>query len=89
MGEDKLLAAQVAKLLFERIVRFFRVPKKFVYDHDPRFTAHFCELWYILGTKIMLPLHFTLRVMGKMSTPIAHSSKFYNFTFITNLYQHS
>ena len=42
MGEDKLSAAQVAKLLFENIVRFFGVPKEFGNDHDPRFTAH---LW--------------------------------------------
>ena len=52
MGEDKLSAAQVAKLLFENIVRFFGVPKKLVHDHDPRFTAHLWhELWHILGTK--------------------------------------
>ena len=50
MGEDNLLAAQVAKLLFENIVRFFRVLKELVYD--PRFIALlWCELWCILGTK--------------------------------------
>ena len=42
MGEDKLSAAQVAKLLFENIIRFFGVPKELVHDHNPRFTAH---LW--------------------------------------------
>ena len=42
MGEDKLSAAQVVKLLFENIVRFFGVPKELAYDRDPRFTAH---LW--------------------------------------------
>ena len=52
MGEDKLSAAQVAKLLFENIVRFFGVPKELVHDRDPRFTAHLWrELWRILGTK--------------------------------------
>ena len=40
MGEDKLSAAQMAKFLFENIVRFFVVPKKLNHDHDPRFTAH-------------------------------------------------
>ena len=52
MGEDKLLAAKVAELLFENIVRFFGVPKELVHDRDPRFTAHLWhELWCILGTK--------------------------------------
>ena len=52
MGEDKLSAAQVAKLLFENIVRFFGVPKELVHNRDPRFTAHLrCELWCILRTK--------------------------------------
>ena len=43
MGEDKLLAAQVAKLLFENIVRLFGVAKELVHNSDPRFTAH---LWH-------------------------------------------
>ena len=52
MGEDKLSAAHVTKLLFENIVRFFVVPKELVHDRDPRFTAHLWrELWCILGTK--------------------------------------
>ena len=52
MGEDRLSAAQVAKLLFENIVRFFGVPKELVHDRDPRFTAHLWrELWRIIGTK--------------------------------------
>ena len=52
MGEDKLLAAQVAKLLFDNNVRFFRVPKELVHDHEPRFTAHLWhELWHTIGTK--------------------------------------
>ena len=51
MGEDKLLAAQNAKLLFENIVRFFGVPKELVHNCDYRFTAHFWrELWHIFGT---------------------------------------
>ena len=52
MGEDKLPAAQVTKLQFENIVRFFGVPKELVHNCDPRFTDHlWCELWCILGTK--------------------------------------
>lgn len=52
MGEDKLSAAKVARLLFENIVRFFGVPKEFVHDRDPRFTSTLWrELWKILGTK--------------------------------------
>ena len=52
MGEDKLSAAQVAKLLFENIVRFFGIPKELVHDHDPRFTAHLWhELWHTSSTK--------------------------------------
>ena len=39
IGEDKLLAAQVTKLLFENIARFFWVPKKLIHDCNPRFTA--------------------------------------------------
>ena len=42
MGENKLSAAQVARLLFESNVRFFGVPKELVHNRDPRFTAH---LW--------------------------------------------
>ena len=42
MGEDKLSAAQVAKLQCENIVRFIGVPKELIHDRDPRFTAH---LW--------------------------------------------
>ena len=52
MGEDKLSAAQVAKLLFKNTVRFFGVPKELVHDRDPRFTAYLWhELWHILSTK--------------------------------------
>ena len=45
MGGDKLSAAQVAKLLFENIVRFFVVPKELVCDRDLRSTDH---LWHEL-----------------------------------------
>ena len=52
MGGNKLSAAQVAKLLFDNIVRVFGAPKELVYDRDPRFTAHLWhELWLILSTK--------------------------------------
>ena len=52
MGGDKLSTAQIAKLLFENIFRLFRVPKKLVYNHDPRFTAQIWhELWHILMIK--------------------------------------
>ena len=52
MAEDKLSAAQFAKLLFENIVSIFGVPKELINDHDPRFTAHLWhKLWYILVTK--------------------------------------
>ena len=89
MGEDKLSAAQVAKLLFENIVRFFGVPKELVHDRDPRFTAHLWpELWYILGTKTGASTAFHLRLMGKVSAPIARSNKSYIHTFTTNLCQH-
>ena len=40
MGEDKLSAAQVAKLPFKNIVRFFGVPKELVHDCNPRLTAY-------------------------------------------------
>ena len=39
MGEFKMVAAQIVKLVFENIVWFFGVPKELVYDCDPRFTA--------------------------------------------------
>ena len=41
-----------------------------------------------LALKPVPPPHFTLRLMGKVSTPIEHSNKFYMHTFITNLCQH-
>ena len=51
MGEDKLSAVQVTKLLFENIVRFLGVLKELFHDCDLRFTAQFWrELWHILGT---------------------------------------
>ena len=60
MGEDKLSAAQVPRLQFENIVRFFLVIKKFVYNHNPKFTAFFCcELWYILSIKTSASMLFT------------------------------
>ena len=40
-GEDKLAAAQVAKLVFDNIVMFFEVPKKLGHDRDSKFTAQF------------------------------------------------
>ena len=43
MVEDKLSAAQVIKLAFENIVKFFRVPKKLVYNQYTRFTA---QIWH-------------------------------------------
>ena len=39
MDENRLPAAQVAKLVFENNVWFFGVPKELVHDLDPRFTA--------------------------------------------------
>ena len=51
MGVDKLSAAQVTKLLFENIVRFFGLPKELAHDSDPRLTAHLWrKLWHILST---------------------------------------
>ena len=41
-----------------------------------------------LALKLVPSLHFTLRVMGKVSAPIAHSNKSYMHTFTTNLCQH-
>ena len=40
-----------------------------------------------LALKPVLPLHFTLRVMGKVNTPTIHLNKSYMCTFITNLCQ--
>ena len=42
-----------------------------------------------LALKPVPPLHFTLRLMGKVSAPIARSNKSYMHTFTTNLSQHS
>ena len=41
-----------------------------------------------LALKPVPPPHFTLRLMGKVSAPIAHSNKSYVHTFTTNLRQH-
>ena len=41
-----------------------------------------------LALKPVLPLYFTLRLMGKVSAPIAHLNKSYMHTFTTNLCQH-
>ena len=41
-----------------------------------------------LALKPVPPPHFTLRLMGKVSTPIAHLNKSYMHTFTTNLHQH-
>ena len=52
MGEDKLSAAQVTKLLFENIARSLGVPKELLHDRDTRFTADLWrELQCILCTK--------------------------------------
>ena len=42
-----------------------------------------------LALKPVPPLYFTLRLMGKVSAPIAHSDKSYMHIFTTNLCQHS
>ena len=41
-----------------------------------------------LALKLVPLLPFTLRVVGKVSIPIAHSNKSYMHTFTTNLCQH-
>ena len=41
-----------------------------------------------LALKPVPPLHFTLRLMGKVSAPITHSNKSYMHTFTTNLCQY-
>ena len=56
MEKNKLSAAQVTKLLFKKLVRFFKVPKELVYNRDPRFTALIWrKLQHILGTKTSTP----------------------------------
>ena len=53
LGEDKLLAAQVPKMFFENILRFFEVPT------DSKITAQmWYELWYILGIKTSASIAF-------------------------------
>ena len=90
MGEEKLLAAQVTKLPFENTVRFFGVPKELVHDRDPRFMLIFgMNYGVFLALKPVPPQHFTLRVMGKVSAPIACLNTSYMCKFITNLCQHS
>ena len=90
MGADKPLAAQVTKILFENIVRFFGVPEELVCDSYPRFSAQLWrELWYILDTKPVPPLLFTHKVMVKVNAPIAHSKKSCICTFIKNYHQHA
>ena len=66
MGENKLSSIQAAKLVFENTVWFFRVLKELIYNCYPRFTAQFwCELWYILGTKISSSKEFHPQSDGK------------------------
>ena len=81
IGEDKLSAAQVAKLLFENIVRFFRVPKDLVHDYNPRFTAYIWgELWCILGTTTSMSTAFHPQRNGQ--------SEYTNCTFEQILHAH-
>ena len=66
MGENKLSAAQIAKLLFKHIVRFFGVPKELVHVRDPRFTSHLWrELWHILGSKTSASTAFQTQSDGQ------------------------
>ena len=45
MGGGLLSAGEVAKLLFDNIVRLYGVPESLVHDRDPRFTS---DLWTAL-----------------------------------------
>ena len=89
MESNKLSATQVTKLLFESIVRFFRLPKKFVHDCHPMFTAYlWCELWHILGTKNSTFTIFYPQSDGQNKCLIACSNKSYMCTFIIKIRQH-
>ena len=41
MGEDLLIAEQVALLFFQNMVWYFGIPKSFIHDKDPIFTSDF------------------------------------------------
>ena len=89
MGEDKLSAAQVAKLLFENTARFFGVTKSLFMIVIPGLLLIFSVNYGIyLALKPVPLLHFTLRLMGKVSTLIPRSNKSYVHTFTTNLCWH-
>ena len=89
MGEDKLSAAQVAKLLFENFLGFLVYQKSLFMIMIPGLLLIFGVNYGVFLALKPVPLpHFTLKVMGKVSAPIAHLNKFYMHTFTTNLYQH-
>ena len=54
MGDDALIAIDVAQLFFTHTVRLFGVPKSIVHDSDPRLTSQFwINLWKLLGTSVL------------------------------------
>ena len=54
MGDDKLIATDVAQLFFTRIVSFFGVSKSILCDRDPKFTSQvWTNLWKLLGTSVL------------------------------------
>ena len=68
MGEKKLSAVQIKKLLFVNIVMFFKMPKRFVHDSDPGFIALLWgELWHMLSTLISAFTAFHPSMIFKVS----------------------
>ena len=54
MGGGLLSAGEVAKLLFDNIVRLYGVPESLVHDRDPRFTSDlWTALWKLMGTRTL------------------------------------
>ena len=55
MGEDLLIAEQVALLFSQNVVQYFHILISVVYDRDPRFTGEFWQsLWKLLGLCIIV-----------------------------------
>ena len=49
---EEMSSEATAKLFFEAVVRFYRLPDEVLHDRDPRFTADFWrDLWKLLGSR--------------------------------------
>ena len=63
---SNITAPELAKVIFDQVVRHHGIPSSIISDRDPRFTSTFWQsLWKLLGTKLAMSTAYHPRTDGQ------------------------